>query len=129
MDSILADQLEWLLSGNMDGIRFKRQLVLLAGCLADQNIPSEIEKQLANLSRRIALEEVFGALLEPVNAYLRGNKEKEAPTFDLSSLMAQIEATRLALNDCDPVNQAVLLSWLLGRAKDRKLLSKIRSSR
>lgn len=129
MDSILADQLEWLLSGNMEGIRFKRQLLLLAGCLADQAIPSEIEKQLANLSRRIALEEVFSALLEPVNAYLRGNKEKDAPAFDLSSLMAQIEATRQGLDECDPVNLAVLLSWLLGRAKDRKLLSKIRCSR
>lgn len=129
MDSILADQLEWLLSGNMEGIRFKRQLVLLAGCLAEQTIPDEIEKQLANLCRIISLEEVFRALLEPLNACLRGTKEKEISNIDLSSLMTQIEATRQALNDCEPVNQAVLLSWLLGRAREKKLLPKVRGLR
>lgn len=128
MDSILADQLEWLLSGNMEGIRFKRQLVLLAGCLADQTLPNDIELQLAHL-RRIALEEVFSALLEPLNSYLRSSKDKEAPVIDLSVLMTQIEATRQALNDAEPVYQAVLLTWLLGQAKERKLLSKLRGSR
>lgn len=43
MDSILADQLEWLVSGNMEGLRFKRQIVLLAGCLSEDKIPAEVE--------------------------------------------------------------------------------------
>mgnify|MGYP001767064443 FL=1 len=45
MDSILADQLEWLISGNMEGPRFKRQIILLVGCLADGQIPEDIQKE------------------------------------------------------------------------------------
>lgn len=129
MDSILADQLEWLISGNMEGLRFKRQIVLLAGCLADQTLPKEIEQQIANLSKRIGLEEIFDALMEPLNAYLRNAGEKDSTVLDISALMAQIEATRQALNDCEPVNQATLITWLMSRAREKKLLSKIRGTR
>ena len=41
------------------------------------------------------------------------------PEASLLLAMTQIEATRLALNECNPVNQAVSISWLLERAKDR----------
>lgn len=129
MDSILADQFEWLISGNMEGLRFKRQIVLLAGCLADQTVPKEVEQQIANLSKRIALEEVFDALMEPLNAYLRNAGDKDSTVLDISGLMAQIEATRQALTDCEPVNQATLITWLMSRAREKKLLSKIRGTR
>lgn len=129
MDSILADQLEWLISGNMEGLRFKRQLVLLASCLAEQDIPDNIERQVANLSKRIALEEVFEALLKPLNEYLRNGGDKESSKLDISGLVSQIEATRQALNECEPVNQAILIAWLINRAREKKLLSKIRGMR
>lgn len=129
MDSILTDQLEWLISGNMEGVRFKRQLVLLAGCLAEQAMPEAIEKQITNLCQRIALEEVFAALMEPLNAFLRNVKDKDTLGLDISGLMAQVEATRQALNECEPVNQALLITWILGRAREKKLLSKLRGLR
>lgn len=129
MESILTDQLEWLLSGNMEGTRFKRQIVLLAGCLADEDLPDEINRQITNLCRRIGHEEVFESLLGPLNMFLRNAKGNEAPALDLNSLMAQIESTRQALIDCEPVNQALLITWILGRARDKKLLAKIRGSR
>lgn len=129
MDSILADQLEWLISGNMEGLRFKRQLLLLAGCLADGEMPPEVEAQVAKLTQRIAREEVFNALLETLNTYLRQIKEKDAATFDASGLVAQIEASRQDLNQCEPANIALIVTWLVSRARDRKLIGKSRASR
>ena len=129
MDSILTDQLEWLISGNMEGLRFKRQLVLLAGCLADAAIPAEIEAQLVKLSQRIACEEVFNALLEPLNTYFRQTKEKDSSHLDITGLVAQVEASCKALTQCEPANLALIVNWLLSRARDRKLLGKLRSSR
>jgi len=123
VDTILTDQLEWLISGNMEGIRFKRQMVLLVGCLADGPLPDVIEKQLLLLSQRIALEEVFASLLEPLNIFLRNAKDCEIyQSFDLTGLLAQIDSTRQALNACEAGNPAILISWNLGRARDRKLL-------
>jgi hypothetical protein len=129
MDSILADQLEWLISGNMEGLRFKRQLLLLAGCLADGEMPSQLEAQIAKLTQRIAREEVFSALLETLNAYLRQAKDKDAAPLDVSGLVAQVEASRQELNQCEPANIALIVTWLLSRARDRKLISKLRASR
>lgn len=129
MDSILADQLEWLISGNMEGLRFKRQLVLLAGCLADQDIPDDVERQVANLCKRIEQEELFEALMKPLNEYLRNGGDKESSKLDISGLIAQVEASRQALNDCEPVNQALLITWVISRAREKKLLSKIRGMR
>lgn len=129
MDSILADQLEWLISGNMEGVRFRRQLLLLAGCLADGEMPSEVEAQIAKLTQRIAREEVFSALLETLNAYLRQTKDKDAAPLDVSGLVAQVEASRQELNQCEPANIALIVTWLLSRARDRKLISKLRASR
>lgn len=128
MDSIVTNQLEWLISGNMEGLRFKRQLLLLAGCLADGAIPGNIEEELSRLTRRIASEEVFHSLLDSLNAYIR-IKDKEQANLDMSGLIAQVEATREELKQCDPANTALILTWLLGKAKDRKLLGKIRGQR
>lgn len=50
MDSALTDQLEWLLSGNMEGLRFKRQLLLLVKCLADGEMPTDIESNIVKLT-------------------------------------------------------------------------------
>lgn len=129
MDSILADQLEWLISGNMEGLRFKRQLILLSGCLADGVLPAEIELEIARLSRRIACEEVFQALLEPLNAYLRQTKDKDSSILDINSLVTQVEAGRQELNLCEAPNMVLILTWLLRRARDRKLLGKLRGAR
>lgn len=113
----------------MEGTRFKRQIVLLAGCLADDDLPDEINRQITNLCRRIGHEEVFESLLGPLNMFLRNAKGNEAPALDLNSLMAQIESTRQALIDCEPVNQALLITWIMGRARDKKLWEKVRGSR
>jgi len=129
LDSILTDQLEWLISGNMEGLRFKRQLVLLAGCLADSAMPAEIEAHIAKLTRRIAYEEVFSALLDALNTYLRQTKEKDACNQDITGLITQLDASRQELNQCEPANVALILTWLLSRARDRKLISKQRASR
>jgi len=104
-------------------------MVLLAGCLADGAGPEEIERQIANLCKRISLEEVFTALLAPLNAYLRNSKDHEKAALDLTGLITQIDATREALNECEPVNQAAIIAWLLARARDKKLLVKIRGTR
>lgn len=113
----------------MEGLRFKRQLVLLAGCLVDGAIPVEIEAQLAKLAQRIACEEVFNALLEPLNIYFRQTKEKESGHLDITGLVAQVEACRKELTQCEPANLALIVTWLLSRARDRKLLGKLRGSR
>lgn len=131
MDTILTDQLEWLISGNMEGIRFKRQMVLLVGCLADGPLPDVIEKQLLLLSERIALEEVFASLIEPLNIFLRNAKDGEVfQSLDLSGLLTQIDSTKQALNACEAGNPAILISWTLEQARARKLLTgKARSRR
>lgn len=124
MDSILADQLEWLMTGNMVGIRLKRQIVLLAGCLSDDWLPEHIERPVGNLCRQITLQESFDALLQTLNGFVRDSKNQNAPAVDLTGLLAQVEAARLALNDCETVNEAQLIAWVLGRAREKKLLSK-----
>lgn len=121
MDAILKDQIEWLISGNMEGLRFKRQLLLLAGCLADGALPDNIEKELSRLTKRIACEEVFNALLDSVNAYLRQNNKEQAP-LDIGDLVAQVEAAREELKEYEPANTALVVAWLLGQARERKLL-------
>ena len=129
MDSIVASQLEWLISGNMEGLRFKRQLLLLAGCLADESTPTDIASELSMLTRRIASEEIFHSLLDVLNTYLRQIKDKEQATLDITGLIAQVEASREELKQCEPANTALIIAWLLGKAKDRKLLGKLRGSR
>lgn len=129
MDSILVDHLEGLLSGSLEGTRAMRKMVLLAACLAEPAIPPEIEKQLERLCRRIWLEEVFEALLAPLNACLRTPKDREQAAIDLSGLMAQIDESRKALESCEPVNQAVLIHWILEQAREKRLLGKLRSKR
>lgn len=129
MDSILADQLEWLISGNMEGLRFKRQLLLLSGCLGDSAIPQDVEAQIGKLTQRIAREEVFGSLLETINTYLRHTNNKEVSNFDFSGLIAQVEASRQYLDQCEPANVALIFTWVLSRARDKKLINKARASR
>ena len=129
MDSILADQLEWLISGNMEGPRFKRQIMLLVGCLADGIIPEDIQEEVSKLTKRIACEEVFQALLEPLNAHLRQCKDKENTALDIGGLISQVESSRVELNQCEPANMALLVTWLLSRARERKLIGKIRGPR
>lgn len=128
MDAILKDQIEWLISGNMEGLRFKRQLLLLAGCLADGTLTDNVEKEISRLTKRIACEEVFNALLDALNTYLRQNNKEQAP-LDISGLVAQVEASREELKQCEPANTVLILAWLLGKAKEQKLLGKIRGLR
>lgn len=129
MESIIADQLEWLISGNMEGLRFKRQLLLLSGCLADGEMPSDIASNIAKLTQRIAQEEVFSALIDSLNICLRQIKPSDAGNMDISALVAQVEAARHVLDQCEPANIALIVTWLLGRARERKLLKKPRALR
>lgn len=128
MDAILKDQIEWLISGNMEGLRFKRQLLLLAGCLADGTLTDNVEKEISRLTKRIACEEVFNALLDALNTYFRQNNKEQAP-LDISGLVAQVEASREELKQCEPANTVLIVAWLLGKAKEQKLLGKIRGLR
>lgn len=129
MDAILKDQIAWLISGNMEGLRFKRQLLLLAGCLADGAVPENIEQELSRLTKWIACEEVFHALLDALNAFLRQGKDKDQAPLDISGLITQVEATREELKQCEPANTALVMAWLLSKARERKLLGKIRGLR
>lgn len=132
MDEIIADQIEWLLSGNASTGRMGRSIVTLAGFLSDGAIPEKIDKQLADLSRQVTLQDMFDALIQPLNTISRtyGLATKPAKDGDrtdppeLGKLLDQIEAARQDIAACPTVNYSALISWLVQRARDRKLLSK-----
>lgn len=114
MDSILTDQIEWLISGNIEGLRFKRQLLLLTSGLADRAMSDNIEGELSRLTRRIASEDVFHSPLYSLNVYIR-IKDKDQANLDLNGLIAQVDATRAKLKQCEPSNTALIVTWLLGK--------------
>lgn len=133
MDEMLTEQLEWLLSGNLQGARLARCLLVLTGCLADDNLPDDIKQQMAVLSRQVKFQEVFDTLVTSLNQYGKtafsfGEKQTVCPDVqaggELCALIAQVEQARIALSDCDVVNYSVIVAWIMKQAGIRKLLGK-----
>lgn len=135
MDEILTEQLEWLLSSQFQGTRLARCLLVLTGCLADDNLPDNIKQQMAALSRQAILQEVFDTLVASLNQFskvvfptaekLASNPEARA-SGELCALIAQVEQARIALSSCEAVNYSEIVAWVVGQAKARKLWVKSR---
>lgn len=78
MDDLLAEQLEWLLSCNLQGNRLAHHLLVITGCLADTTLPEHISRQMAALSRQVMLQEMFDSLINSVNRFPKYLPTKEA---------------------------------------------------
>lgn len=133
MDDILIEHVEALLAESIYSKRIGRRLLLLVGALSEETIPEEILQQTQTLSRLIVLQDLFDALMEPVNHVARGSRPpgQVHPNVspDLGPAFAQIEETRRQIAACDPVNYAQILAWIMARARERKLLRKGRANR
>ena len=129
MQEMIADQIEWLLSGSLQGIRLKRQLLLVAGCVADDDTPDDIQMQLGALCCQINRQEVFEALLVPLNAHLSGKREHFSATVDINQLLQQIDTARAELNACENADEAKILAWVMNQARQKKLFRAGRSRR
>jgi len=131
MDEMIADQIEWILSGNAGTNRLGRQIVTLAGFLADGDMPGKIDSQMADLSRQITLQDMFDALIQSLNTISKShgsiNKSLDASKSEvpeLGKLLDQIEAVRKEIAACPTVNYASLISWLVIQAREKKVLNK-----
>lgn len=137
MDEMLTEQMEWLLSGNLQGTRLARCLLVLVGCLAQDGMPDNIKNQTASLTKQLNLFEVFDALIASLNNFSKSkvvltSTEKQVSSLEgctgseLSSMINQVEQTRIALAECDAVNYSEIVAWVMGQAKARKLWVKSR---
>ncbi len=132
MDDLLSDQLEWLLSCNLQGNRLAHHLLIISGCLADSVLPEHISRQMASLSRQVMLQEIFDSLINSFNLFSktlpRSKAEAGTPEItnnsELTGLIDQIQDARQQLMLCDPVNHAELIAWIAGQARDKKLWGK-----
>lgn len=132
MDELITDQIEWLLTANSGTLRMGRSIMTLAGFLSDGSLPEQIERQLADLSRQVMLQELLDSLIQSLNTIFRTNGAVSQPpkegeridTPECGKLLDQIEATRQDLAAHSTVNYSALISWLVKQARDRKLLSK-----
>lgn len=134
MDDMITDQLEWLVSCNLQGNRLARHLLILSGCLAGEGLPENISRQMAALSRQVLLQDVFDALVSSLNQLggaAPGRLDRlGSDNFrgaDLATLLAQIEDARQQLSACETVNLAELVAWIVAQARDRKLWRRTRS--
>lgn len=132
MDELITDQIEWLLTANSGTLRMGRSIMTLAGFLSDGSLPEQIDRQLADLSRQVMLQELLDSLIQSLNTIFRtygvvSQPPKEGDRIDtpeFGKLLDQIEATRQDLAAHSTVNYSALISWLVKQARDRKLLSK-----
>lgn len=132
MENLLIDQLEWLLSCNLQGKRLTHHLLILSGALADEPIPEHINQQMITLSRQALLQETLDSLIATFNQLVRmpitiKPEMQQFPDTDgpeRTALLAQIEDTRQQLLSCEAINYAELISWIVARAKQRKLWNK-----
>lgn len=123
LESLMTDQLEWILSGQSTGKRFLQQLVVVAGYLATDPVPENIAHQLAAASKQITLLEVFDALLTPLNLLARVGPSEHSST-QVVSLIGQINEARVALQESESINHAEVISWLVLRAREKKLIAR-----
>lgn len=132
MDELLTDQLEWLLSYNLQGNRLAHQLLIISGCLAGTALPEHISRQMITLSRQVMLQETFDALVNSLNQLAKmvpRAKTEATPTDalaqnEISGLVEQIRDARLQLLALDPINYAELIAWIASQARDQKLWTK-----
>jgi len=133
MDELLTEHLEAVFSESIYTKRMGRRILLLVGALCEEALPDEILRQTTMLSRLVVLQDLFDALMEPVNAVARGSwrpAQDRPDTYpDLAPVFAQIEETRRQIAECDTVNYAQLLAWIMARGRERKLLRKGRGTR
>lgn len=134
MDEMLSDQIEWLISCNLQGNRLARHLLILSGCLADDVMPEKISRQMSALSRQVLLQEGFDALVAVLNQFSRiipgkpeNNPINNIRNIDLTALLAQIEDARQQLAACEPVNYAEIIAWITAQARARKLWRRSRT--
>ena len=134
MDELLADQLEWLLSCNLQGNRLAHHLLIISGCLADTVLPEHISKQMATLSRQVMLQELFDTLVHSFDSYSKNlprtkpeaTSSEPSNAIELTGLIDLIQDARLQLMQCDPTNYAELIAWIVNQAKEKKLWGKTR---
>ena len=134
MDELLADQLEWLLSCNLQGNRLAHHLLIISGCLANTVLPEHISKQMAALSRQVMLQELFDTLVHSFDSYSKSQprtkpeatSSEPSNAVELTGLIDQIQDARLQLMQCEPVNYAELIAWIANQAKEKKLWGKAR---
>jgi hypothetical protein len=132
MDELLTDQLEWLLSCNLQGNRLAHHLLIVSGCLAGTALPEHISRQMITLSRQVMLQETFDTLVNSLNQFAkmvpRSKTEIAAPDTlahnEMSGLVEQIRDARLQLLSLDPINYAELIAWIASQARDQKLWTK-----
>jgi len=132
VDDLVADQLEWLLSCNLEGNRLARHVLIISGCLADTVLPEHISRQMAALSRQVTLQEIFETLVNSLNQFAKTQPRTNEETLShdayvnpgSTGLIDQIQDARQQLLQCDPVNYAELIAWITGQARERKLWSK-----
>lgn len=128
MDELLLDQLEWLLAQNGSNVRYERQIITLVGFLSDEQLPDAISQQIRALSKQVTLRDIFDALVASLSSFaparprarMDGKIDGEI-NVDLTPLVTQIEAARLALSQCEAVSHAELIAWVVSKAKQRKL--------
>lgn len=129
MDDLLTDQLEWLLSCNLQGNRLAHHLLIISGCLAGSSLPENISRQMAALSRQVMLQDMFDTLVNSLNQFSktppRNKQEGAYPDTshhtELGGLVAQIQDARQQLLQCEAVNYAELIAWIAGQAREQKL--------
>lgn len=132
MDELLTDQLEWLLSCNLQGNRLAHHLLIVSGCLAGTALPEHISRQMVTLSRQVMLQETFDTLVNSLNQFAKmlPRSKTEAASTDtlvhneMSGLVEQIRDARLQLLALDPINYAELIAWIASQARDQKLWTK-----
>ncbi|MBK9447317.1 MAG: hypothetical protein IPO00_15280 [Betaproteobacteria bacterium] len=78
MDDMITDQLEWLVSCNLQGNRLARHLLILSGCLAGEGLPENISSN-GPLCPGKVLQDVFDALVSSLNQ-LGGGGARQAGT-------------------------------------------------
>jgi hypothetical protein len=131
MDELLTEQLEWLLSCNLQGNRLAHHILIISGCLADTALPEHISRQMITISRQVMLQETFDTLVNSLNQFAKMTPRSATATaadtlanIELSGLVEQVKDARLQLLALDPINYAELIAWITSRARDQKLWAK-----
>lgn len=130
MNEILSEQIEGLLGSYGSTQTLGRNLIGLIGFLSDPPPPENVAAQLERLSRLLLLQEMFDKLIQALNHATRstgrqspdGEKRECVPSIEISRILDQIEAVRGEISALDPINYAVLIAWLVTRAREQKIL-------
>lgn len=132
MDELLSEQIEWVVSCNTTGNRLAHHLLVIVGCLADNELPEHINHQMLSLSRQVKLQGVFDTLVNSFDQYAKSTSSREhgfqvssdRVGIDVNGLMQQIDESRQQLMQSDTVNYGELIAWICGKARERKIWNK-----